>query len=685
MAYDFDPMNFKVILLIFISVSCFVPGVSEERGWREERITKINKYLAEKKYKSAYTAIKKLKTKISRTQKTQELDAEVEALLAKVLKFQKNQKRAEAASLKALESFKKKLDAGDYEHAHFSAVLELSRKYVEAKKYKEAIELANKLLGEENGNPKEQVFAAELLGLAHMGKTEWNEALKSLNFAKHNIKAYLDLLKRNYTGNYKKDADKVKLPKDMIDLRKRLKANIAICRRELKKIAARIRKKQKVIDDAKFLKAVGEGFILYRRGENCRRAKKYKKAIAWFSEVIKKHPDTIYAEAAKLNGALALISDGNRKAAEKHLVAFVEEEPLYGLYKGQALLELGRMAIEYKTDPDEAMKWFVKLETFIANVRKNDPISAEIAEISKLPGMLPGAVPLVRPPQDKHSKPNFFGSVHLNSISSSQLLNRITAPWYLDDLECQCAKFLGFLYLVDKKKEKAIKCFSKLLGLENVPKAMIKGYNPTDYTRLMGAAKKGFLYAVPEDLKLYPKKKQRMMVMLGDFYYVTMNFKHARKIAKRLLKGEFGNLSRKQKDYPQFMFASATYWIDGREKAFPEYEKVYENKDNTYSEFRAKFAAGNVGVLSRNGEYQKKGMKLFQELVKSKKKDTIVYKAHISLAVCYYRLGDTAKAITTLKKAPKFNENWNSVMGHYIDQFVAFSQKKKEEEKEKKK
>ena len=95
-----------------------------------------------------------------------------------------------------------------------------------------------------------------------------------------------------------------------------------------------------------------------------------------YLEVIEKWPEGPYAEASRLYGAKCLIRTGKIPQAQKELAAFRASDP-YGLYRGEAVLEMGRVALEHHLNPGAANGCFLLLDTWLKEARNNEPLNIE--------------------------------------------------------------------------------------------------------------------------------------------------------------------------------------------------------------------------------------------------------------------------------------------------------------------
>ncbi|NBC10810.1 MAG: tetratricopeptide repeat protein [Planctomycetes bacterium] len=178
----------------------------------------------------------------------------------------------------------------------------------------------------------------------------------------------------------------------------------------------------------------GLEYLLYRRAQEHRLAGRYEQAAAGYRQVIDTAQDTMtrllieklstefttpeaskklpgagvdespYTAASRLYEALCLIELGQAREAVQRLEAFADEDPattpevtprpdgeaeriaaeqttLPGdrpipapplLFRGQALLELGRLALEHELDLDRADEYFARLDHWIVKARADN-------------------------------------------------------------------------------------------------------------------------------------------------------------------------------------------------------------------------------------------------------------------------------------------------------------------------
>jgi tetratricopeptide (TPR) repeat protein len=375
----------------------------------------------------------------------------------------------------------------------------------------------------------------------------------------------------------------------------------------------------------------GPDFVLFRQAETFRRAMHdYVNADGVYRDLIKKFPDAPYVEPSILYDALCYVNVGRATEGEKQIAEFIKKFP-NSLYKGEALLELGRIQLEYHLDPNPAQKCFNELDKWIDSARQPGAPQTELK-------VREAAKAVTTPAQQQYTDKDFWGKVRKQSVAPGQLVNAKTTPWYLDDLAAQSAKLNGFILFTQGKKKEALAAYQKLLELDPEAKVQEASDDWNDYRRLKWALDHGYFSAYPQELALY-NDRQRFVVLIGDLYYCSTDFDKGAEIYRRLLKGEFGNLSQPQQDYPRFGLASCLYrarWNDenfaGNRDAIAELEKVILRADGSSTYRRCCLAYFNLSYIIPDENIRAKGRRVLESLAGTRINDQYTYYARISLA-----------------------------------------------------
>jgi len=184
----------------------------------------------------------------------------------------------------------------------------------------------------------ELVRAAEGCGRALLARKEFQKAVESFRFALGYARAYC----------YEE--------KDLI-----------------RRLEGLLREAQRLAD----MDLYGEDFVRYRDAERLRRVQgNHAAAREVYLEIIQKWPESVYAEASRLYAAQCLVAMGKIPEAKQELAAFRASDP-YGLYRGEAVLEMGRIALEYDLAPQAAKGCFLLLETWLREVQDKTPLNIE--------------------------------------------------------------------------------------------------------------------------------------------------------------------------------------------------------------------------------------------------------------------------------------------------------------------
>jgi hypothetical protein len=411
----------------------------------------------------------------------------------------------------------------------------------------------------------------------------------------------------------------------------------------------------------------GEDFVRYRDAEHLRRVQgNHAAAREVYLEIIQKWPETIYAEASRLYAAQCLVALGKTDEAKRELAAFRASDP-YGLYRGEAVLEMGRIALEYDLAPQAARGCFLLLETWLREVQDKTLLNIEKLAVRE------AAEKLTTPPA-KEKYTDFWGNVKKNAIRPGQLVNRKTCPWYLDDLKEQMAMYLGFLAFVEGKKDEALTWYAKILECDPATRRLDTAGEWNDYSRLKWGAEHGYLYAYPAELALFKDPRQRLSVLLCDFYYVTERWDKARNLARNILDGKYGWVSGPPHEYVQYIYAAGVFRTQGREKAVPEYLKVIgpasRGNFRSFTQQRAAYAAANLGRGSSDEKTRQRAGELLVRLVQSPQQTSETYKARIVLAQDLIREKHFAEGLQLLRTFPKDAGDYKALADYYLAEYA---------------
>jgi tetratricopeptide (TPR) repeat protein len=428
---------------------------------------RVGKLIDGGKYREAFGLLMQ-----ARQQSGQTRDIHIETLLGRLAVIEKAPDKA----LEFVAPYTKDLKA--YTPEIGAACVVAGDAYLATAKNQQAVEVFDWVAGK--GEGKTLVLAAEGCGKALLAMKQYQKAVEALDFA----------------VRYARENKRTDEPWDPM----------------IARIQGLLDKARRLADIDMF----GEDFVLFRDAERMRRLeKKFKEARDVYQDILKRFADGPYAEPSTLYGGMCLAEMGKVREAEKELVSLHVSNP-YGLYTGEALLELGRLALEHHLEPGVARGTFALLDNWLTEV-KAKPTVLNIAKRA-----VPQAAAKVTTPPAQEKYVDFFGNVKKSEVKPGMLVNAKTCPWYLDDLAEQCAMYQGFLFFAEGKKEESLAQYKRILDCDPMTRKMDTAGEWNDYSRLKFGAENGYLVAHPDELKAYTPK-QKLAVLLGDFHYVTQD------------------------------------------------------------------------------------------------------------------------------------------------------------------
>ena len=142
----------------------------------------------------------------------------------------------------------------------------------------------------------------------------------------------------------------------------------------------------------------GEEFVRYRDAERLRRVQqKFAEARKVYLEIVEKWPETVYAEASRLYAAKCLVAMGKTDEAKRELHVFRQSDP-YGLYRGEAAIEMGRIALEHDLVPQAARGAFLLAETWLREVQNQKPLNIDRLAVPEKARQVTAPPRRLRPP-----------------------------------------------------------------------------------------------------------------------------------------------------------------------------------------------------------------------------------------------------------------------------------------------
>ena len=411
---------------------------------------------------------------------------------------------------------------------------------------------------------------------------------------------------------------------------------------------------------------------LQRIVKRSRTPRYFNEAMKLCDEIIDTDPKSQFAVAAGYLKGQILFSNIPKKegkeqkaaikTAKECLEKFVRDDP-QGLYRGEALMLLGKIALEKEWDAQAAEKYYSQAFAWFKVAReKRDsfalyaPISNDLKNQTK--------------PTQKPTTLNKWNRTVYHDEDPLKLYNTASAPsWYISEQEKQCLYKLGFFKLLQGKFDEAKPIFMKVLERDSNISVLNAQGIPNIVFRLDAACKCKRMIFLPSELKKL-SKKERLIISTGDLYYITSQFDEAQKIYNSVLQNVKSSATAKA-----CALSGIANSLEMGKNNFKEalncYNKILADKElrNTALEPRAMFHYAENIYSSAN---MKDAIKPFEECAKKYPKteygELSMFKL-IAIAYFYNRRRGEVMYERYLSKYP------NAKYKHNIDYMVKLMEK----------
>jgi len=403
------------------------------------------------------------------------------------------------------------------------------------------------------------------------------------------------------------------------------------------------------IDELLFLLSIellnveyGEGYALYVKARALFNEKSYDSSITTCRALMAKHPDTVYGQAIRLTYADCLLATGNEKEARRELENFIKESP-GNPYAGEAMVRLGRLALEKECDAIGAEKYFRQALAWLrAERQKKDAVDLYAVPEKVVPVSAPGG-PM--------SRLNAWGRTIYRKPDPKEIANSRTAaaPWYADDIEKTCRLYIGLLIFMKGDFSGAKEEFSRIGTLDKDVMLLEKLKVPNLLMRLRGACDQGYLQT-PQQHMMKFQPENRLRLYLADLYWTMEKHNDAISICEGIVKD--AKAGAEDKAYALSVKARSQCSMGDIKNAERTYQSVYDDYRKTLA---APYALMQLGFISNS----KGGLKAIDFYEKCRKEYPGTAFAECSLARCVYT-ADGIDAQSAWKYAEKYLKEYPS-------------------------
>ena len=323
------------------------------------------------------------------------------------------------------------------------------------------------------------------------------------------------------------------------------------------------------------------------------------------------------------------------KEIKDYLEKFVKQQP-DGLYRGEALMLLGKISLEIEWNAKDSEKYYSQALAWFRKAReKRDAMSLYAAMNDDLKHQ--------STPTKKLTTLNQWKRIIYHDEDPLKLYNTANAPvWYIDNKEKECFYVLGFLAFADGKYDVAKSYWEKVLSL-SPDIASLDQRLPNVQTRLLQACKINAMGFWPEEKAFLKSDNLKLRVLKNEYLILLERFDDAYKGFEALSKmadmhtralavlGMMISVDLSGRDGSKQQAEKLCRWILSQKKLFKE--PIYA---------RALLFAGLLKT-SRN-DMEKEAIPYFEQYVKQFSKGRDIRVVKYSLAKCYLKVGQLSKA-----------------------------------------
>ena len=251
-----------------------------------------------------------------------------------------------------------------------------------------------------------------------------------------------------------------------------------------------------------------------------------KEAMRLADELIETDPASQFAAAAGyLKGeirASRLKENSPKKEIKEvkdYLEKFVKQQP-DGIYRGEALMLLGKISLEIEWNAKDAEKYYSQALTWFRKAReKRDAMSLYTAMNDELKKQ--------STPTQKPTSLDQWKNIVYHDHDPLKLYNTVSSPpWYINDKEKDCCLWLGFIALSDGNAELAKGYWTKVQFLDESSGSESAPY-PDLMKRLMSACRFKMFILSADELASVKDRNMKLRLNFASMYYMMGRLEEA--------------------------------------------------------------------------------------------------------------------------------------------------------------
>jgi len=287
------------------------------------------------------------------------------------------------------------------------------------------------------------------------------------------------------------------------------------------------------IEEVQLSKKFGATYASYVKLRRLQRIVKRSKAPRYFNEAIKlcdeieeSDPESQFAAAAGYLKAQLLLKNPTQdpkkaiKEAKDQLNKFVKSNP-EGLYRGKALMLLGKISLEKEWDAKDAEKYYSQALTWFKQARKKRDAMSLYAPMSN-------DLKTQTKASQKPTTLNKWQRTVYHKEDPLKLYNTATAPsWYVSDKEKNCVFVLGLVAFANKKYDIAKEYWEQIKGYSPETGVIDSRLPVTVHKRLIKSCRLKAMAFWPEEKDGIKNKNTLLKIQYAEYLILIAKYDDA--------------------------------------------------------------------------------------------------------------------------------------------------------------
>lgn len=396
----------------------------------------------------------------------------------------------------------------------------------------------------------------------------------------------------------------------------------------------------------------GESYAQYVKMRTYMDKEEWWQAFPLANKLKDKFPDSVYGEYGRLAWCKMLLeNDMASKLRVKYLPSgikelekFISEKP-YGLYRGEAWLELGKFYLEYQWDSKKALAYYQKAYNWFNTVKEQNDIIDLFA--------VPKNVSIISQEQGRISTLNKWRETKFRSIGPKEIINRKSTSWYVQENIKECLLLLGFLNFVEGKYEIAKKCYSNLPKNDPNIALLVKDEWPNTCWRLIASCNVEKM-VFDKKQRAFLKGRNKLLCAYAEMKYLSERKKEAILLFREIIEDPQSSDNEKGLAY---IGSTACMSINNKT------EKYYltARKLKLHPCVEEELIRRMMIFYSNSSDTIEKSLTMSKEYLLKFKKGKYIKEAQFRKGLAYVRMGQVAKAETQLNiledEFPQYSSN----------------------------